>query len=68
MSCLEQSSLFFLSATNLVIFHPTLSGRRKSACALIFAEDGKSFKSSDKALCYDADEEEIPIQIWVWEG
>ena len=38
-----------------VIFHPTLTGRKKSACALAFAE-------ADKALCDGADEE-----LWVLE-
>ncbi|KIM49448.1 hypothetical protein M413DRAFT_108587 [Hebeloma cylindrosporum] len=40
---------------DLVIFHPTLNGRKKSACALVFAE-------ADKALCDGADEE-----LWVLE-
>jgi replication factor C subunit 2/4 len=55
MSCPEQSSLFFYQLHDLVIFHPTLSGRKKSACALVFAE-------ADKALCDGADEE-----LWVLE-
>jgi len=38
---------------DVVVFHPTLSGRQKSASALIFAE-------ADKALCDGADEE-----LWV---
>ncbi|KAF9476321.1 P-loop containing nucleoside triphosphate hydrolase protein [Pholiota conissans] len=40
---------------DFVIFHPTLNGRKKSACALVFAE-------ADKALCDGADEE-----LWVLE-
>jgi len=38
-----------------VVFHPTLNGRKKSVCALVFAE-------ADKALCDGADEE-----LWVLE-
>jgi len=44
-----------LQLHDLVIFHPTLGGRKKSACALVFAE-------ADKALCDGADEE-----LWVLE-
>ena len=55
MSCSERFSLFFYQLHDLVIFHPTLSGRKKSACALVFAE-------ADKALCDGADEE-----LWVLE-
>jgi replication factor C subunit 2/4 len=40
---------------DLIIFHPTLNGRKKSACALVFAE-------ADKALSDGADEE-----LWVLE-
>ncbi|PPQ77595.1 hypothetical protein CVT25_011387 [Psilocybe cyanescens] len=40
---------------DLVTFHPTLNGRKKSKCALVFAE-------ADKALCDGADEE-----LWVME-
>ncbi|KDR81816.1 hypothetical protein GALMADRAFT_58690 [Galerina marginata CBS 339.88] len=40
---------------DLVVFHPTLDGRKKSSCALAFAE-------ADKALCDGADEE-----LWVLE-
>jgi replication factor C subunit 2/4 len=40
---------------DLVILHPTLNGRQKSGCALIFAE-------ADKALCDGADEE-----LWILE-
>ncbi|KAF8162913.1 P-loop containing nucleoside triphosphate hydrolase protein [Crassisporium funariophilum] len=40
---------------DLVIFHPTLDGRKKSASAMVFAE-------ADKALCDGADEE-----LWVLE-
>ncbi|KAF8911144.1 P-loop containing nucleoside triphosphate hydrolase protein [Gymnopilus junonius] len=40
---------------DLVVFHPTLDSRKKSNCALIFAE-------ADKALCDGADEE-----LWVLE-
>ncbi|KAG6919971.1 hypothetical protein DXG01_013320 [Tephrocybe rancida] len=40
---------------DLVILHPTLNGRQKSTCALVFAE-------ADKALCDGADEE-----LWVLE-
>ncbi|KAG6831302.1 hypothetical protein H0H92_011509 [Tricholoma furcatifolium] len=40
---------------DLVILHPTLNGRQKSMCALVFAE-------ADKALCDGADEE-----LWMLE-
>ncbi|KAF4614711.1 hypothetical protein D9613_003234 [Agrocybe pediades] len=40
---------------DLVVFHPTLNGKKKSQCAMIFAE-------ADKALCDGADEE-----LWVLE-
>ncbi|KAF8232335.1 P-loop containing nucleoside triphosphate hydrolase protein [Tricholoma matsutake] len=40
---------------DVVILHPTLNGRQKSSCALIFAE-------ADKALCDGADEE-----LWILE-
>lgn len=40
---------------DLVILHPTLNGRQKSSCALVFAE-------ADKALCDGADEE-----LWILE-
>ncbi|KAG5647144.1 hypothetical protein DXG03_001099 [Asterophora parasitica] len=40
---------------DLVVLHPTLNGRQKSACALVFAE-------ADKALCDGADEE-----LWILE-
>ncbi|KAG6844725.1 hypothetical protein H0H87_004345 [Tephrocybe sp. NHM501043] len=40
---------------DLVILHPTLNGRQKSLCALVFAE-------ADKALCDGADEE-----LWILE-
>ncbi|CAA7265401.1 unnamed protein product [Cyclocybe aegerita] len=40
---------------DFVVFHPTLNGRKKSVCALVFAE-------ADKALCDGADEE-----LWVLE-
>jgi replication factor C subunit 2/4 len=40
---------------DLVILHPTLNGRQKSLCSLIFAE-------ADKALCDGADEE-----LWILE-
>lgn len=42
-----------LQLHDVVIFHPTLTPRQKSACALLFAE-------ADKALCDGADEE-----LWV---
>ncbi|KAG6897300.1 hypothetical protein C0992_002742 [Termitomyces sp. T32_za158] len=40
---------------DLVVLHPTLNGRQKSKCALVFAE-------ADKALCDGADEE-----LWTME-
>jgi len=40
---------------DLVIIHPTLNARKKSQCALVFAE-------ADKALCDGADEE-----LWILE-
>ncbi|KAJ8078582.1 Subunit of heteropentameric Replication factor C (RF-C) [Marasmius tenuissimus] len=40
---------------DLIVAHPTLQARQKSACALIFAE-------ADKALCDGADEE-----LWILE-
>ncbi|KAG5651780.1 hypothetical protein H0H81_007419 [Sphagnurus paluster] len=40
---------------DLVILHPTMNGRQKSTCALVFAE-------ADKALCDGADEE-----LWILE-
>ncbi|TFK42941.1 P-loop containing nucleoside triphosphate hydrolase protein [Crucibulum laeve] len=40
---------------DLIILHPTLNGRQKSLCSLVFAE-------ADKALCDGADEE-----LWVLE-
>lgn len=40
---------------DIVILHPTLNGKQKSKCALIFAE-------VDKALCDGADEE-----LWILE-
>ncbi|GLB35371.1 putative P-loop containing nucleoside triphosphate hydrolase protein [Lyophyllum shimeji] len=40
---------------DLVVHHPTLNGRQKSKCALVFAE-------ADKALCDGADEE-----LWILE-
>lgn len=46
---------YYFQLHDLVIFHPTLNGRKKSACALVFAE-------ADKALCDGADEE-----LWVLE-
>jgi replication factor C subunit 2/4 len=54
----------YFVVTDLVLFpqlhdiiteHPTLTGRQKSACALIMAE-------ADKALCDGADEE-----LWILE-
>ena len=44
-----------LQLHDLVILHPTLTGRQKSRCALAFAE-------ADKALCDGADEE-----LWILE-
>ncbi|KAI0003286.1 P-loop containing nucleoside triphosphate hydrolase protein [Russula compacta] len=45
---------------DIIIEHPTLTGRQKSACALIMAE-------ADKALCDGADEElwilEVALQV-----
>jgi len=45
---------------DLIILHPTLNGRQKALCALVFAE-------ADKALCDGADEElwilEIGLQV-----
>lgn len=41
---------------DVVILHPTLTGRQKSLCALVFAE-------ADKALCDGADEE-----LWILEA
>jgi len=40
---------------DLVILHPSLDGKQKSQCALVFAE-------ADKALCDGADEE-----LWILE-
>ncbi|KAF8061550.1 P-loop containing nucleoside triphosphate hydrolase protein [Lyophyllum atratum] len=40
---------------DLVVLHPTLNGRQKSLCGLVFAE-------ADKALCDGADEE-----LWILE-
>lgn len=44
-----------LQLHDLVIIHPTLNARKKSQCALVFAE-------ADKALCDGADEE-----LWILE-
>ncbi|RDB23986.1 Replication factor C subunit 2 [Hypsizygus marmoreus] len=41
---------------DLVILHPTLNGRQKSRCALVFAE-------ADKALCDGADEELWTLEV-----
>lgn len=40
---------------DVIVEHPTLTGRQKSGCALVMAE-------ADKALCDGADEE-----LWVLE-
>ena len=48
-------SPFVFKVHDLVVAHPTLQARQKSACALIFAE-------ADKALCDGADEE-----LWILE-
>ncbi|KAG5354201.1 hypothetical protein C0989_003714 [Termitomyces sp. Mn162] len=41
---------------DLVVRHPTLNGRQKSKCALVFAE-------ADKALCDGADEELWTLEV-----
>ena len=40
---------------DVIVAHPTLTGRQKSTCALVMAE-------ADKALCDGADEE-----LWILE-
>jgi replication factor C subunit 2/4 len=41
---------------DLIVLHPTLTGRQKSLCALAFAE-------ADKALCDGADEELWTLEV-----
>ncbi|KAJ7219115.1 P-loop containing nucleoside triphosphate hydrolase protein, partial [Mycena pura] len=54
------ASQFLSQLHDLIVLHPTLSGRVKSKCALVLAE-------ADKALCDGADEElgilEVALQI-----
>ncbi|PPQ75501.1 hypothetical protein CVT24_013358 [Panaeolus cyanescens] len=49
------ASQILIQLHDLIVLHPTLDGRAKSACALVFAE-------ADKALCDGADEE-----LWILE-